>query len=54
VQDSEMLPNTYTDEGTRQFTKQRKDVFDGIFGDEEVTAFDIKPRTAEPVVMVSN
>ena len=54
VQDSEMLPNTYTDEGTRQFTRQRKDVFDGIFGDEEVTAFDIKPRTAEPVVMVSN
>ena len=51
VQDEQMLPNTFTDEGTRDFSRKRKDVFDAIFGNEEVTAFDIKPRTPNEVIL---
>lgn len=47
VQDSEMLPNTYTDEGTRVFAAKRKKVFDEYFKTESVTPFNIIPRTAE-------
>lgn len=50
-QDSEMLPNTYTDEGTRIFSRNRRAVLDSIFGDEEVTPFEIKARTREAVVL---
>ena len=50
-QDSEMLPNTYTDEGTRTFSRNRRAVLDSIFGDEEVTPFEIKARTKEAVVL---
>lgn len=50
-QDSEMLPNTYTDEGTRIFSKNRRAVLDKIFGDEEVTPFEIKARTKESVIL---
>ena len=51
VQDTEMLPNTYTDAGTRDFTNKRKQVLNDIFQDREVEAFTIKPRTAEEVII---
>jgi hypothetical protein len=51
VQDTEMLPNTYTDAGTRDFTNKRKQVLNDIFQDREVEAFTIKPRTAEEIVI---
>lgn len=49
--DTEMLPNTFTDEGTRAFSKNRKATFDTIFGDEEIKPFEIKPRTASAVAV---
>lgn len=51
VQDTEMLPNTFTDEGTRIFSKNRKDTLDSIFGSEEVTPFTIKERTRVPITL---
>lgn len=51
VQDSEMLPDTYTDEGTRNFTKQRKRALDKKYSGQQVTPFDIKPRTREGVII---
>ena len=54
VQDQEMLPNTFTDEGTKEFTRKRKEVLDGIFADREVTPFNIKPRSTEEVVLAAD
>ena len=51
VVDSEMLPNTFTDAGTREFSRKRKDVLDRIFGNRATEAFQIKPRTREAVVL---
>lgn len=51
VQDTEMLPNTFTDAGTREFTKKRKAVLDGIYGNAGVVTFDVKPRTTEKVTL---
>ena len=51
VQDTEMLPNTFTDTGTREFTKKRKAILDGIYGNAGVVAFDVKPRTTEKVTL---
>ena len=51
VKDSDMIPNTFTDAGTRDFANKRKIVFDDIFGSEAVTPFQIKPRTPEEVSM---
>lgn len=45
VQDKQMLPNTYTDEGTRAFSRNVKGIYDSIYGDRAVTPFTIKPRT---------
>jgi hypothetical protein len=39
-----MLPDTYSDEGTKNYTNNRINTLNYIFGDEEVTPFDIKPR----------
>ena len=49
--DTEMLPNTYTDEGTRIFSRNRRSVLDNIFGDEAVVPFSIKERTREAVTL---
>ena len=49
VQDTEMLPNTFTDEGTREFSRKRKATLDSIFGNEDIIPFDIKARTIEEV-----
>ena len=49
VQDSEMLPNTFTDEGTRLFSRNYRTSLDRIFGNTEVTPFEIKERTRESV-----
>lgn len=51
IQDTEMLPNTFTDAGTREFTKKRKAILDGIYGNAGVIAFDVKPRTTEKVTL---
>lgn len=42
IKDDKMLPNTFTDAGTREYSRKRKDILDAIFGDQEVTPFDIK------------
>ena len=47
VTDTEMLPNTFTDEGTRVFSKRRKSILDNIFKDEPITPFTIIPRTTK-------
>ena len=49
--EEEMIPNTFTDEGTRAFARNRKEVFDSIYGDTEATPFVIKERTREIVAM---
>ena len=49
VKDSEAKPNTFTDAGTREFSKRRKDVLDKIFGNAEIVPFEIKPRTLEKI-----
>ena len=49
-----MLPNTFTDEGTKEFTRKRKEVLDSIFADREVTPFNIKPRSTEEVVWAAD
>lgn len=57
VQDSEMIPNTYTEEGTRLFSAKRKAILDRIFKDEVVTPFNITPRiavTIDPAVSNTN
>ena len=51
VQDSEMLSNTFTDEGTRLFSRNYRASLDRIFGNTEVTPFEIKERTRESVTM---
>ena len=51
TRDSEVLPNTYTDAGTREFSKRRKAIFDDIYQDTEVTPFEIKPRTKERITI---
>lgn len=45
--EEEMVPNTYTDEGTRAFSRNRKAIFDNIFEGVEATPFTIKERTRE-------
>lgn len=52
VVDTEMLPNTFTDEGTRVFSKRRKAILDNIFKDEPITPFTIIPRTPKDVSIV--
>jgi hypothetical protein len=47
VQDSEMIPNTYTDEGTKEFTNKRKQILNNIYKDREVIPFEIKERSKE-------
>lgn len=49
VVDTEMLPNTYTEAGTKQFTKRRKSILDTIFGQTEVTPFEIKERSKQNI-----
>ena len=51
VKDPEMLPNTFTDEGTRMFSRNYRSSLDNIFGNMEVTPFEIKERTREAVVV---
>jgi hypothetical protein len=34
-----MLPNTFTDAGTREFARKRKDVLDSIFDTRATKAF---------------
>ena len=48
TKDAEVKPNAFTDAGTRDFSKRRKEIFDKIFTDEP-TPFNIKPRTLDPV-----
>jgi hypothetical protein len=40
-QDSEILPNTYTEEGTIKYTENRKSVLTSIFGNKESEPFTI-------------
>jgi hypothetical protein len=49
VKDPELLADTYTDEGTRTFTQQRKRSLDKKYQGKEVTPFDIKHRTRQAV-----
>ena len=49
VKDSEAKPNTFTDAGTREFSKRRKDILDRIFENAELVPFEIKPRTLEKI-----
>jgi glucosamine 6-phosphate synthetase-like amidotransferase/phosphosugar isomerase protein len=49
VVDTEMIPNTYTEEGVKEFTTKRKNVLDAIYGQSEVTPFEIKPRSTQHV-----
>lgn len=51
IQDFEMLPNTFTDAGTREFTNKRKQTLNNIFKDKTITPFEIKERTRERVEM---
>ena len=51
IRDDEMQPNTYTEQGTREFSRKRKESLDSIFGNEEFTPFEIKPRTTTDVVI---
>ena len=51
IQDSEMIPNTFTDEGTRDFSNKRKKIFDDRYGTREATPFEIKPRTRENITI---
>ena len=46
-----MQPNTYTDQGTREFSRKRKESLDSIFGNEEIVPFEIKPRVAEEILI---
>ena len=46
--DSKVQPNTYTEAGTREFSKRRKEVFDRIYENVEATPFEITPRTLRP------
>jgi hypothetical protein len=46
-----MLPNTFTDEGTRDFSNKRKKIFDDRYKDTEATPFEIKPRTREEIII---
>ena len=39
-----MLPNTFTDAGTREFSRKRKTIFDQIYQDSELTSIEFKPR----------
>lgn len=49
TQDQEMLPNTYSEAGTKDFTKKRKNTLDSIYGSQDAVAFDIKTRTKQVV-----
>lgn len=49
VKDSEAKPNTFTDAGTREFSKRRKGILDRIFENVELVPFEIKPRTLEKI-----
>ena len=49
VKDTEMLPDTYTDDGTRNFTRQRKRSLDKKYQGMSVTPFDVKERTRQVV-----
>ena len=49
VVDTEMLPDTYTAAGTKEFTKRRKNILDSIYGTSEVTPFEIKERSKQNV-----
>jgi hypothetical protein len=44
-----MLPDTYTDDGTRNFTRQRKRSLDKKYQGMSVTPFDVKERTRQAV-----
>jgi hypothetical protein len=46
-----MIPNTFTDEGTRDFSSKRKKIFDDRYGAREATPFEIKPRTREEIII---
>lgn len=52
VKDSEMVPNTFTDIGTREFARKRKEVFDRIYGTREIQPFDIIPRNTESISII--
>jgi hypothetical protein len=54
VKDPELLADTYTDEGTRTFTQQRKRSLDKKYQGQEVTPFDIKARTRQAVPITLN
>ena len=51
IQDSEMILNTFTDEGTRDFSNKRKKIFDDRYGTRETIPFEIKPRTRENIII---
>lgn len=52
VKDEEMLPNTFTDEGTRAFSKRRKNILDKIFADTPTIPFTIIPRTPKNISII--
>lgn len=45
---SEIKPDTYSEEGTKNFTKKRKDSLDEIYKNQEIIPFNIKEKLRKP------
>jgi hypothetical protein len=50
IKAKEMNPDTYKEEGTKNFIKKRKNTLDYIYQNQKLTPFNIKYRSKNPII----